>query len=126
MIRRTLRVLTLTIVLPALIFGSAAYAQDNFRRLSEKEIRARVIGNDITDNSHWVMYFRPDGALLSDEVSRKRTGIWKVQNNKLCMSNAGGKSLDCNEVWMSGENIRLRAHKDEETFDAVVEKHKTN
>ena len=32
----------------------------------------------------------------------------------------------CNEVWMSGENIRLRAHKDEETWDAVVEKHKTN
>jgi hypothetical protein len=46
MIRRTLRVLTLTLELPALVCGSAAYAQDSFKLLSEKEIRARVIGKD--------------------------------------------------------------------------------
>jgi len=127
MIRRTLRVLTLTLELPALVCGSAAYAQDSFKLLSEKEIRARVIGNDIMDSFHWVTYLRSDGALLiTDEVGRKSTGTWKIQNNKLCLSNLSSKSLDCNEVWMSGENIRLRAHKQEETFDAVVETHKAN
>ena len=127
MIRRTLRVLTLTLELPALVCGSAAYAQDSFKLLSEKEIRARVIGQDITDSFHWVTYLRSDGALLiTDEMGRKSTGIWKIQNNKLCLSNLSSKSLDCNEVWMSGENIRLRAHKQEETFDAVVETHKAN
>jgi len=127
MIRRTLRVLTLTLELPALVCGSAAYAQDSFKLLSEKEIRARVIGKDITDSFHWVTYLRSDGALLiTDEMRRKSTGIWKIQNNKLCLSNPSGKSLDCNEVWMTGKNIRLRAHKQEETFDAVVETHKAN
>lgn len=126
MIHRMLGVLTLTIALSALVFGSTASAQENFRLLGEKEIRARVIGKDITDSSHWSIYFRSDGALLSDVMGRKWTGIWKIQNNKLCMSNPDVKSLDCNEVWMSGANIRLRAHKDEETFDAVVEKHQTN
>jgi hypothetical protein len=127
MIRRMLRVLTLTLELPGVVCGSAAYAQDSFKLLSEKAIRARVIGKDITDSLHWVTYLRSDGALLiTDEMGRKSSGTWKTQNNKLCMSNPGGKSLDCNEVWMSGDNIRLRAHKQEETFDAVVATHKAD
>ena len=114
----------LSLVLAALAYGSAAYAQDGFELLGEKEIRARVVGKDISDSYRWVTYLRPDGALLIDKAGRKWTGIWKIRNNKLCMSSPGGKSLDCNEVWISGENIRLRARKDEETFDAVVGKHK--
>ena len=58
-----------------------------FRLLDEKGIRARVIGRDITDSSHWSIYLRSDGALLRDEMGRKWTGIWKIQNNRLCMSN---------------------------------------
>ncbi len=58
------------------------------------------------------------------EMGRKWTGTWKIQNNKLCMSNPNLDSPDCNEVWMSGANIRMRANKEQETFDAVVEKHK--
>ena len=126
MIRKTLRVLPLILVLPALVCRSAAHAQESFKLLSEKEIRARIVGKDVIDSSHWVMYLRPDGALFTDAMDRKLAGIWKIQNNKLCMSNPSGKFLDCNEVWMSGQNIRLRAHKDEETFDAVIEEHKTN
>jgi|ERR1035437_1100110 hypothetical protein len=103
MIRRMLGVLTLAVVLPALVCGSAVSAQENFRLLGEKEIRARVIGNDITDASYW-----SDGALMRDEIGRKWTGVWKIQNNKHCMSNPSSKLLNCHEVWMSGENIRLR------------------
>jgi hypothetical protein len=97
-----------------------------FKLLSEKEIRARVVGKDITDSTHWVSYLRPDGVLLSSEMGRKWTGTWTIQKNKLCMSNPTLESLDCNEVWMSGANIRLRANKDVETFDAQVENHKAN
>src|SRR5438045_9651721 len=121
MIRRAPRILALTILLPPTIFGSTAHEQEMFKLLGEKEIRARVVGKDITDGSHWVSYLRPDGALLSDEMGRKCTGTWKIQNNKLCMSNPNLESRDCNEVWMSGANIRLRANKDQETFDAKVE-----
>jgi hypothetical protein len=120
---QTLPVLTLTTFLSAAIFGSIAHAQEMFKMLGEKEIRARVVGKDITDSSHWVSYLRPDGALLSSEMGRKWTGSWKIQNNKLCMTNPNLESPDCNEVWM---NIRMRANKDQETFDAVVEKHRAN
>ena len=127
MIRRALHVVTPTLVLLSLVEGwAAAYGQEVFKLLGEKEIRARVVGKDITDSSHWVSYLRPDGVLLSDEMGRKWTGTWKIQKNKLCMSNPNLESLHCNEVWMSGANIRLRANKDEETFDAKIENHKAN
>jgi hypothetical protein len=124
--RRTLQILALTILLPATIFGSIARAQDVFKLLDEKEIRARVVGKDSTDSTHWVSYLRADGALLSREMGRKWAGTWKIRDNKLCMSNPDLESPDCNEVWMSGANIRMRTNKDQETFDAVVEKHKAN
>ena len=123
---QTLPVLTLTTLLSATICGSIAHAQEMFKLLGEKEICTRVVGKDITDSSHWVSYLRPDGALLSSEMGRKWTGSWKIQNNKLCMSNPNLESSDCNEVWMSGANIRMRANKDQETFDAVVETHRAN
>jgi hypothetical protein len=53
MSRRTSQILALTILLPAAIFGSAAHAQENFKLLGEKEIRARVIGKDITIARIW-------------------------------------------------------------------------
>jgi hypothetical protein len=109
MIRRAPRILALTILLPATILGSTAQAQGMFKLLGEKEIRAKVVGKDITDSSHWVSYLRPDGVLLSSEMDRKWTGTWKILNNKLCISNPNLESPDCNEVWMSGANIRMRA-----------------
>jgi hypothetical protein len=97
-----------------------------FKLLGEKEIRARVIGKDMTDSTHWVNYFRLDGVLLGSEMGRKWTGTWKIQKNKLCMSNPNLESLTCNEVWMSGANIRLRENQDQETFDATIEKHRAH
>jgi hypothetical protein len=124
--RRTLQILALTILLPAMIRGSIARAQEMFKLLGENEIRARVIGKDMTDNTHWANYFRPDGVLLSEEGGRKWSGTWKIRNNKLCMSNPNLESLTCNEVWMSGANIRLRENQDQETFDATIEKHRAH
>lgn len=126
MICRTMGALTLTILLTSAVYGSKAQAQEVFKLLGEREIRAKVVGKDITDSSHWVSYLRPDGVLLSEEMGRKWTGTWKIQNNKLCMSNPNLESPNCNEVWMSGTNIRMRANKDQETFDATVEKHRAN
>jgi hypothetical protein len=98
MSRRTSQILALTILLPATVCGWTAHAEETFKLLGEKEILAKVLGNDITDSSHWVSYLRPDGVLLSDEMGRKWTGTWKIQNNKLCMSNPNLESPDCNEV----------------------------
>ncbi len=118
---------TSILLLPALAWSAPALVQEGFKRLGEREIRERVIGKDIVDSYHWVTFPRSDGVLLIvDEAGRKQIGTWKIRKNELCMSTPNGKSLDCNEVWMSGDNIRLRARKNEETFDAIVEKHKAD
>jgi hypothetical protein len=122
--RRTPQILALTILLSVTICGPITHAQEMFKLLGAKEIRARVVGNDITDSAHWVIYFRTDGVLIGDEQGQKWTGSWKIQKNKLCMSNPNLESPDCKEVWMSGANIRMRANQDQETFDAVVEQHR--
>jgi hypothetical protein len=124
--RPTPQIIAVTILMPATIWGSITHAQEMFKLLGGKEIRAKVVGKDITDSTHWVSYLRPDGVLLSSEMGRKWTGTWEIQNNKLCMSNPNLEGRDCNEVWMSGANIRMRANKDQETFDATVEKHRAN
>jgi hypothetical protein len=59
MSRRTPQILALAILLSATICGSIAHAQEMFKLLREKEIRAEVVGKDITDSTHWVSYFRP-------------------------------------------------------------------
>jgi hypothetical protein len=104
--------------------GYSIAAQDTFRQLDAKEIRARLVGRDITDSSHWSMYLRPDGALIGTESNTRWTGTWRLQQNKLCMSNPETKSLECYEIWMSGEKISFRIKPGDDTFVAFVELHK--
>jgi hypothetical protein len=120
------QVFALALLLVGMISGSLTHAQEMFKLLSEKDIRARVIGKDITDSAHWVSYLRLDGVLFGSEMGNKWRGSWKIRNNKLCLSNPNLEGLNCNEVWMSGANIRLRENPDQETFDATVEKQREN
>lgn len=115
--------LRLTICIATLAVAHEARAEDQFRMLDSKQIRTRVIGQDITDGPHWSMYFRSDGALIGSESGGSWTGHWKIQNDKLCMTMSSNSSLTCNEVWMSGQYIRIRGSKDEETFDARIMVH---
>src|ERR1700756_5422467 len=92
----------------ALVSVAVAYAEEKFEKLKAQQIRARVIGKDITDGVHWSEYYRKDGALISVDMGTKRTGIWKVQGDKLCKSEGKNKELTCYEVWMSGNSISLR------------------
>jgi hypothetical protein len=103
-----------------------AAAQDDFRRLDGKQIRSRLVGQDLTDASHWSMYLRPDGTLIGTESNTRWTGKWKLQQNKLCMSTPGSASLDCYEVWTAGAKVSLRMNDGAEAFVAFIERHKGN
>jgi hypothetical protein len=100
-----------------------ADAEENFELLKAKQIRARVVGKDISDGVHWSEYYRKDGALISVDMGAERTGTWKIQEDKLCKAKEKNKPLICYEVWMSGDTISLRLNKGDDHFIGVVEKH---
>ncbi|WP_257169648.1 hypothetical protein [Bradyrhizobium sp. SRS-191] len=107
-----------------LTVGFRAQAGDQFRMLDGKQIHTRIVGQDITDGSHWSMYVRPDGLLIGEESGSSWTGSWKIRNDRLCLALPATTSAECSEVWISGTTIRMRAGKDEETFDAMVAAHR--
>jgi len=47
-----------------------------------------------------------------------------IQGNRLCLSLPTSTSVECNEVWTSGANVRMRANKNQETFNAIIAKHR--
>lgn len=109
-----------------LVITLEARAGDQFRILDGKQIRSRMVGKDITDGAHWSLYLRPDGSVIGSESGESWTGSWKIRDNRLCMTQPSITSPVCNEVWMSGVNIRMRAGGDEKTFDAMVMAHQPN
>lgn len=119
-LRYALRVMGCAALLVLTIEASAA---DQFRMLDGKQIRARMVGKDITDGAHWTLYLRPDGSVVGSESGDSWTGSWKIRDDRLCMTQPGSASLVCNEVWMSGANIRMRATGDEKPLEAMVMAH---
>jgi hypothetical protein len=124
MMRASRYVLLSIICLAVMVVGFGVRAEDQFRMLDGKQIRARVVGQDITDGPHWSMYVRPDGVLMGEESGSSWTGSWKIRNDKLCITLPSTTSAECNEVWMSGTLIRMRVNQDQETFDAMVMAHR--
>ena len=72
---RTMRLL----VAAALTIGISvpADAEENFELLKAKQIRARVVGKDISNDVHWSEYYRKDGALISMDMGTKQIGTGK-------------------------------------------------
>ena len=98
--------LALSLVLTAL----CAQAADLFHRLSAQEIRTKIIGNVITDDTHWSQHFRPDGTLHAIALARLRQGTWHIEGDTLCrtLTRRGKTTTTCSEVWMWQDHVEYR------------------
>ena len=98
--------LALSLVLTAL----CAQAADLFHRLSAQEIRTKIIGNVITDDTHWSQHFRPDGTLHAIALARLRQGTWHIEGDTLCrtLTRRGKTTTACSEVWMWQDRVEYR------------------
>ena len=74
------------LVLGLVLTVTYAQAAEQFQRLSAREIRAQIIGNVITDETHWSHHFRPNGTLQSIVVSQLKQGTWKINGHTLCLT----------------------------------------
>lgn len=118
--RRSARAAMATLSILGLSVASAS-AADSFRKLSEREIRAKVAGMEITDEVHWADLLNRDGTYVSYSMGKKPTGKWSTRDGMLCLDN-GKEPPECKEVWMSGTNMQVRVPGDSIPFDVVLKK----
>jgi hypothetical protein len=90
-----------------LIAIRTAEAADNFRKLSDNEIRSKLAGMEITDDVHWAEQYMRDGSFKGFDMGRATKGTWHAQNGELCIDN-GTPDSGCREVWISGNKIQFR------------------
>lgn len=85
-----------------------ALAEDQFKKLSGTQIRAKFTGMEFTDQVHWGEVYESNGQLKSEEIGTKRTGTWRIQKDQLCTDYGKEVGSSCYEFWMSGKNVQLR------------------
>jgi hypothetical protein len=94
--------LALRLCLPA-----EAYAADNFRKLKDADIRARLADMEVTDGVHWAEQYMRDGTYKAFRMGKPTKGKWYARNGELCLDD-GKAEPDCREVWVSGNKIEFR------------------
>jgi len=94
--------LAAAVVLLALTAGPAP-AGEAFRRLSASEIRARLVGKEVTDEVHWAYRFEPGGRLDVVSLGRAHTARWRLAKDGLCL-----EAAPCVQVWMAGNRVEFR------------------
>src|SRR5882672_7772833 len=91
----------------ALAVAQITEAAEKFQKLTGSQIRARLAGMEITDETHWADVFAANGTLTTYSMGRKSSGKWRVQKNELCIDR-GQDDGGCYQVWLSGKKIELR------------------
>lgn len=90
------------LVLLALSAGTTT-AGERFRRLTGPEIRARLVGKEVTDEVHWAYRFEPGGRLHIVSLGRAHTAKWRLDKDGLCL-----EADPCVQVWMAGNRVEFR------------------
>jgi hypothetical protein len=103
----TARASAAVILVGMLAFGTGAAAADRFQKLNGSQIRAQFTGMELSDGTHWTDAFGEGGVLTSFSMSKKRTGKWSVQKDRLCLD-LEKEISSCFEVWLSGKMAQLK------------------
>jgi len=105
----------------AVTVGTWADAAEKFQKLSGAQIRARLAGMEITDETHWADVFAADGTLTSYSMARKSNGKWRVQKDELCIDR-GKDDGGCYQVWLARKKVELRREGSTLPMEGVLQK----
>jgi hypothetical protein len=91
----------------ALLSIPQGFAADNFHKLKDADIRARLAGMEITDGVHWAEQYMRDGTYKAFHMGKPSTGKWYARDGELCLVEGKGEP-ECKEVWVSGSKVEFR------------------
>lgn len=80
---------------------------DDFRRLSNSQIKRLITGKIVTDDVHYTDYFKADRSYEGVFMNKRTTGTWVVRDGQLCITR-GSEPPACDEVWQSGDKLQRR------------------
>lgn len=93
----------------AVCCAGAVAGGSGFHRLSEKGIRAALVGKTVTDDAHWADRFLPDGVLDSHDLGEPRRGAWAIERGELCITRKARHPVkECFELWIKGDEVEYR------------------
>lgn len=75
--------------------------------LSAGQIRDRLVGQTITDGTHWSYTLNADGRLDAIDMGKVRAGIWRIAAGELCIRVPLKADEDCWTVRQRGEQLLL-------------------
>jgi hypothetical protein len=89
-------------------FPDGAGAAENFKKLTDAQIRRTFAGMEFTDQVHWAERYGADGTLTTREMGTTRLGTWRVEDDQLCVDLGKEGGRGCYEIWISGNKVELR------------------
>src|SRR6266851_4999262 len=105
----------------AVLLSAQAVAADKCQKLNGSQIRARFVGMEMTDGTHWADVFLTNGALSTYSMGRKTSGKWEVQKDELCVDR-GKDDAGCYQVWLSGKKVELRREGASLPMEGILQK----
>jgi hypothetical protein len=96
---------------------------EDFRKLSNPEIKRLISGNVLTDDVHYRDQFLPGGKYEGVSMGKSFSGTWEVSDGELCITRRVSEKPDCNEIWQSRKDaahVELRKSWQREGKSAVV------
>jgi len=100
------RVAAVTLV-GAIMLATCARAEEKFQKLSGAQIRAKLVGMEVSDEVHWREVYERSGKVASMSMGRKRVGKWRIDKDQLCIE-FEKEPPNCYEVWVSGKKVKLQ------------------
>jgi hypothetical protein len=114
----TVAIIALPVCLAA---GAGGLAAEKFQNLGGSQIRAKLVGMEMTDNVHWADVFAPNGELKTYSMGRRKEGKWRIETDELCVDR-GKDDGGCYQVWLSGKNVELRREGLPAAFEGVLQR----
>jgi hypothetical protein len=103
------------------LISSEAMGQDKFQRLTGSQIRARIAGMQIADETHWRYVYERNGTLRTQAMGRTNAGRWSIQKDELCLDLGDSPDGGCFEVWLAGRNVEMKPTGNGLPLEGVIE-----
>jgi hypothetical protein len=91
-----------------ILTASDALAAEKFQKLNGAQIQAKLVGMEISDESHWGDVYARTGTVTTYSMGHKSVGKWSVRKDQLCIDKGQEAGGGCYEVWLSGNKVELR------------------